>query len=273
MDLGTTRSKSRLTRRSSMLLVALAVFVTVLIPGNSAEANEHYYYYSNPSGPCPNWSIDDVLADLDGDWDGDRVDNGDEVFVSNGLNPCVYDSADFCVTNPTYCYDVLWSDVEYYLVYNVTSARTCVGGYWSWASVNANPHGDWDHDDVSNLREANNGANPCVAPCPTAYHIDVALNPWGDWDYDGRSNQLEVTQRTNPCVYNAPIRVQYVQVPVVTYTYVPQTTTQRLPHVGSPATTTTYVAPAPTVNPCPAAYPYFHEANGQCYANPIKPWG
>ena len=62
-----------------------------------------------------------------------------------------------------------------------------------------------------------------------------------------------------------------MQVPVVTYVQVPQQQPQRLPHVGTP--TPTYSAPAPQVNPCPAGYPYFHEANGQCYANPIKPWG
>ena len=256
-------------RQLHLLFVALAVFVAVLIPSAADASNEHYYYYSTTDGPCPNWSIDDVLADLDGDWDGDRVDNGDEVFVSNGLNPCVYDSTQWCVNNPSYCYDVLWSDVEYHLVYNVTSSRTCVGGYWSWASVNANPHGDWDSDGVNNRYEASNGANPCVAPCPTAYNIDVALNPHGDWDFDGRSNQNEVNAWTNPCVYNAPVRVTYVQVPVVTHTAPQQQ--QRLPHVGAP--TSTYSAPAPAVNPCPAGYPYFHEANGQCYANPITPWG
>ncbi len=265
------RAKSAHTPRPLLLFAALAVFVAVLIP-SAAEAST----YTSSSNPCPSWSISDVLADLDGDWDGDRVDNGDEVFVSNGLNPCVYDSTQWCANNPSYCYDVLWSDVEYHLIYNVTRTRTCVGGYWSWASVNANPAGDWDSDGVSNKHEADNGANPCVAPCPTAYHIDVALNPWGDWDFDGRSNRAEVDNWTNPCVYNAPLRVTYVQVPVVTYVQVPQHQPQRLPHVGSStyqAPAPTYQAPAPTVNPCPAGYPYFHEANGQCYANPIKPWG
>lgn len=245
-----------------VLLIAAGMLLSILIP-STAQANT----YSTSSGsPCPQWSVDDVLADLNGDWDGDRLSNSDEVFVSNGLNPCVNDSAAFCSTSPSYCTDVLWSDVEYYLVYNPT--RTCVSGYWTWDAVNTFPHNDWDGDGVTNHTEAINGANPCVAPCPTAYNIDVALNPWGDWDGDGRSNQSEVQNWTNPCVYNTPLRLRHVTTYVVPRTYTQPQQTQRLPHVGAP--TTTYVAPAPTVSPCPAGYPYFHKANGQCYANPIN---
>lgn len=259
---------------TAVILTALAMVLSVLVTA-PAEANTGYHSYSSYSGPCPHWSIERVLADRNSDWDGDRLSNVDEVWVA-GTNPCKHDSASFCGTQPQYCYhprttytppsyNTYYYD-PYYGYYYVYVPKVpvvvapCTGGKWTWNQVNAHPYRDWDGDGVTNYTEAVNGANPCVAPCPTAYTIDVRLNPWGDWDHDGLSNHYEVSVGSNPCVAR-----HYHQ----TYTYVYTTPAPRqLPHVGGPSPTTGVNSYS-----CPAGYPYYHPANGQCYANPINPWG
>ena len=238
-----------------------ALLFALLATAPPAEANDYYYVHTTSSSPCPRWSLQAVLDDPNGDWDRDRVTNADEIYVAGGLNPCVHDSTQFCSVQPASCWRYLSTDVVYY--YHPAPVVTiCSGGYWNWTAVNAHPYGDWDGDGVNNHTEAANGANPCIAPCPTAYYVDVALNPWGDWDGDGRSNYSEVNHGTNPCRYDGYVYV-YTQ---------PAPTQQRLPHVGGPshAPAPTYTAPAPTHNPCPAGYPYFHPHNGKCYANPVN---
>lgn len=245
-----------------LLLVTAAALLASVLMAAPAEAtgNEHYYYYSHASGPCPSWSIQDVLDDPGGDWDRDRVSNADEIYVAGGLNPCRYDSTKFCELQPASC-----TGYARNRVYHRRPVVTiCSGGYWNWNAVSASPSTDWDADGITNLAEANAGANPCTKPCPVTYQIDVALNPWGDWDGDGRSNVDEFHAGTDPCRYNGYVYTR--PAPRVTTT---TTTTQRLPHVGGPAPTVTYTPPAPTVNPCPAGYPYYHSENGQCYANPV----
>jgi hypothetical protein len=275
------------TRRlgTAVILIAVAMAVSMVVTA-PADANTGHTYSSN-SGPCPHWSIQNVLDDPDSDWDGDRVSNVDEVYVAGGLDPCKHDSAKFCGLQPQYCYNYTSTDYyydsyyygyygyydpyyhggvyyepygDYYYVYVPKVATTCAGGHWTWSQVNAHPYGDWDGDGVSNYTEAINGADPCVAPCPTAYYVDVNLNPYGDWDHDGRSNQYEVHVGSNPCVAHT---YHYTY----THTYT-QSTPQQLPHVGGPGATGVN-----SYDPCPAGYPYYHPQNGQCYANPIKPWG
>lgn len=274
------------TWAAAAILIATAMALSVLV---TAPADANTGHHDSPSsGPCPNWSIQDVLDDRDSDWDGDRISNVDEIYVAGGLDPCVYDSSEFCGAQPQYCYeypsahhyDPYYGYVDpyyyeyygyydpyhyyhpyhtvyydpyggYYFVY-VPKVFTCSGGYWSWSQVNAHPHGDWDGDGVSNHREAAHGANPCSAPCPNADFVDVLLNPNGDWDHDGRSNHYEFQTGTNPCVAAS-----------VFYTHpVPDPT----PHAAIATDKDDY-------NPCPAGYPYYHPENGQCYANPVKPWG
>ena len=84
----------------------------------------------------------------------------------------------------------------------------------------------------------------------------VNAYPYQDWDGDGVNNHTEAINGRNPCVADT---YYYTH----TYTH---TTTTTLPHVGGSSATYTH-------NPCPAGYPYFHPPNGQCYANPVKPWG
>jgi len=249
----------RRRRAVQLLIIAAAMIAPLLITGGTAEAHDHrHHHYATP---CPNWSIDDVLNDLDGDWDRDTVTNGDEVFHSPGLNPCKHDSTHFCKTASKYCDK-----------FRHVRGKLCHNGHWYWGAVNANPHGDWDHDGITNHHEAKHGANPCVRPCaPTAYHIDVDLNPHGDWDRDGRSNLHEVRHRTNPCVHNPAPRIHATPAPLPhvggnnTHTH-NNTTTHSHPHTGSH----THITPqAPVAPTCPHGYPYYHPHTGKCYANPI----
>ena len=287
----------RRTRIIAMLLTTAVLFaasVVLAAPGASAHHDRGYFYhlnyvdYQRPSNPCPRYSIQDVLDDQDGDWDRDRVSNAAEIYVAGGLNPCVYDSTNFCNLQPQFCYDYVYSP-----------GYTCASGYWSWSEVNANPWADWDGDGVSNYTEAVNGANPCVRPCPSPTRIDVALNPNADWDGDGVSNATEVRQGTRPCdrssfvINPCPYWNQYhvrsdpygdwdrdghSNHYEVSYGWNPCSTQQvRLPHVTSPPPQRlphVVVAPTPAPRPlCPAGYPYYHPGNGKCYANPINPWG
>lgn len=263
-----------------VVIVAFAMLLGMVVIAPS-QADAH------GDSPCPHFSIHDVFADPDGDWDHDRASNAVELY--NGLKPCVPDATTFCTNNPTLCS----APVN-------TVVHNCASGYWSWAAVNANPNGDWDGDGVSNYHEARNGANPCVKPCPYPRHVDVSLNPNGDWDYDGTSNAVEVWNGTNPCtayitnpcphwtaahVHNHPNgdwdrdgfsnRTELyngtnpctANVVIVVPTHVPD----RLPHVGGPTHQPPGVVPAPTPT-CPPGYPYYHPANGKCYANPIRPF-
>lgn len=254
-------------------LLAVSMLVAVIAMPSEADANE--YYYNSNSTPCPHWSIDDVLADLHGDWDHDRVSNSDEVWHA-GLNPCKSDSAKWCANNQgcqkTYYYYTPapkrhHHNTTYYYVPQPAATTYVVhnpcSSSWSWNYVNANPHGDWDHDGVTNHTEAKHGANPCAKPCGYPTNTDVALNPHGDWDGDGHTNNTEAKAHTNPC--NASSRPVVQRLPHITYTpvitYQPTVTyqPQRLPHVNTPR--------------CPAGYPHYHAGNGKCYANPVRNTG
>jgi len=249
-------------------LLAVSMLVAVIALPSEADANN--YSHTHSSSPCPQWSIDDVLADKDGDWDNDRVSNAAEVWQA-GLNPCVSDSAKWCA-NYGGCARVYYyyrapkhhTPTYYYVQQPVRVVHNPCASAWSWTYVNANPHGDWDRDGVTNHTEAKHGANPCAKPCGHPTTVDVALNPHGDWDGDGHTNTAEVTARTSPCnAHSRPVVQRLPHVtryePVVTYKPVITYQTQRLPHVETPS--------------CPAGYPYYHAANGKCYANPIRTTG
>ncbi len=203
---------------------------------------------ADAAGPCPQYSIDQVLADPEGDWDRDRIGNRDEIYKT-GSNPCARDSAIHCNNGSIYCR----------APYPPTKTQCRIHSI-VWPAIQANPNGDWDGDGISNTVEYRSGANPCSAPCPRPLTVDVLLNPNADWDDDGLSNGRELLLGTNPCKKNVVTRVAPAP---------------RLPHVQTlvpkPAPVPT-PAPAPVVPVhCPAGYPYFHPDTGLCYANPIRP--
>lgn len=264
-----------------LVIVAFAMLLgMVVIAPSQAEAH-------HASSPCPRFSIHDVFADPNGDWDHDRASNAVELY--NGLQPCVPDASQFCNANPSLCSAPV-----------TTIVHNCSNGYWSWSWVNSYPNHDWDGDGISNRVEARNGANPCAPPCPYPRSADISLNPNGDWDYDGVPNAHEIWVGTNPCrahvtnpcphwtnthVHNHPnsdwdgdgfsnlTELYNGTSPCVrnVLVVVPAPKPDRLPHVGGPVHQPPVVVPAPTPT-CPAGYPYFHPGNGQCYANPVSPW-
>ena len=150
-------------------------------------------------GPCPAYSIEQVLEDPTGDWDRDRATNVDE-FFNNG-DPCQFDVD-------------ASEDVELL----ATAGGPCPA--YSLSLVLEDPTGDWDRDQVSNVDEFYNQADPCVAdastgdlstaaipvaagPCPV-YSVDlVNADPMGDWDGDTATNSDEFYNSGDPCSYDA----------------------------------------------------------------------
>lgn len=277
---------STLTKVAALALttvMAMTFLITVATPEASAWDN-----------PCPNYSIQDVFDDPNGNWDGDLVRNSDELY--NGLNPCMLDTQNFCAGggNPLCLYPQAHRRGHGYVKHLTPCQR----------SVNAYPNGDYDGDGIANATEVRNWADPCSRPCPHPTNADLALNPNGDWDGDGYSNAIEVaghldpcnSYSTNPCPYystyqlNAQAHHDWDNDGVnnatesvrgtnpckynATITHVPQQrtqTTNRLPHVTS-TTQRTYTQPQqrPTTPACPYGYPYYHATTGLCYANPIR---
>ena len=79
------------------MLVAVALAALLCLPllvagQRDAEAS---------AGPCPQWSIQGLFDDPNGDWDHDRVPNRTELDI--GESPCEPVDADFCVKQPTLC--------------------------------------------------------------------------------------------------------------------------------------------------------------------------
>lgn len=295
-------SRPTLARRLGVLVLSVAMLLTFLTLGAATPQ-------ADASSPCPNYSVQDVFADPNGNWDGDLVNNSDELL--NGLNPCHLDTQAFCGSGgnalcnyPTHVY--------YGYVYTTTSHHVDPCAH----ALRTNPNGDYDGDGISNSVEVANGANACRKPCPHPTRADLAVDPNGDWDHDSYTNAVEVNQGTNPCshlVFNPcpgytyhhvnsmpnhdwdgdgitnaeEIRLGYSPCHINTRP-APSPTPQRLPHVeqaapqaSTPHTTTytqthrlphvvrTYVAPPPPV--CPVNYPYLHPTTGKCHANPVRP--
>lgn len=291
-------SRPTMSKRLGVLTLSVAMMLTFLTLGSLTPE-------ADASGPCPNYSIQDVFDDPNGNWDGDLVNNSDELL--NGLNPCHLDTQNFCGSGgnalcnyPTYVY--------YYGHTYGHHTDPCN------QAVSSSPNGDYDGDGISNEVERRNGANPCKKPCPNATHADLALDPNGDWDYDSLTNAIEVNQGTNPCgsqYYNPCPSYTYHQINIMPgydwdgdgisnaeesrlgynpckVNIRPSPTPQRLPHVAyvaptpAPVTHThTYThthrlphvvrthVPAPPR--CPANYPYLHPSTHKCHANPIRP--
>jgi len=148
---------------------------------------------------CPNWTIADVYADPDGDWDNDRATNIAE--FDNAQDPCEY-----------------WQDARA----TVASADTISAGgpcpSYSLALILEDPSGDWDRDRVSNVDEFYNQADPCVfdaeaaqaavasgaqpatGPCPEYSLALVLEDATGDWDGDRVTNADEFYNQGDPCV-------------------------------------------------------------------------
>jgi len=273
----------RLARSAALgtMILSVLMLVSIVVPQPAAEASAF------TGSPCPFYSIQDVFDDPSGNWDGDQVNNSDELY--NGMNPCRTDTADFCAGGG----NALCTYVTHSYTYNHAGYPAACAH-----SINAFPTGDYDGDGIRNDAEIRQGANPCRHPCPNPTNADLALNPNGSWDNDGISNAVEVWQGTNPCV-----GVVLNPCPHYTYAYVNAqpsrdwdgdgianatevrqgtnpcifNTVQRLPHVvQQPATsyvvtppTVVYVAPAPVVAVCPHGYPYYNRSNHRCYAYPI----
>jgi hypothetical protein len=262
-------------------LVLVSLLVPMLVSAPAGEAS------TVSSSPCPQYSIHDVFADPSGNWDGDQVNNSDELY--NGLNPCIVDTTIYCASggNPL---------CTYYTYLYIGHSSQCQ------QSVDAYPTGDYDRDGIPNADEVRQGANPCAHPCPYPTNADLALNPNGSWDSDGISNAIEVSEGTNPCsgiTYDPCPNYSLAQVRamadldwdhdgIANAIEVRQGTNpchfnsiQRLPHVTQQSTNrlshvnnmphTVYVAPNPPTPLCPHGYPYFHQDNGLCYANPVRP--
>jgi len=272
-----------MTFRLGVLALSTMMLVALLVPVGTTEADA--------SSPCPAFAIQDVFDDPNGNWDGDLVNNSDELY--NGLNPCIVDTAAFCNGGGNAL--CLYPSVTYY---HHNYSNPCS------VSLNSYPNADYDGDGISNIVEWNNHADPCKRPCPYPTNADLALNPNGSWDNDGISNAIEVNQGTNPCTstyhnpcpyYSAshissmpssdwdgdgytnaeehrlgynPCKRNVVYTSTHTTTY---TTTNRLPHVNSTTGQPVYAAPKPVaVAPiCPTGYPYYHQGNGLCYSAPV----
>ena len=251
-----------------VLLLSVMMLLSFLVPGLSPEASAF------SGSPCPSYSIQDVFDDPAGNWDGDQVNNSDELF--NGLNPCTIDTTQFCANggNPL---------CQYYTYVYVGYPTACQ------VSITTYPSADYDGDGIPNNDEVRNGADPCQHPCPHPTNADLALNPNGSWDADGISNVIEVWQGTNPCdgyTYNPCPYYSLAQVngmPTLDWdrdgvgnadevyrgTNPCQfNSLQRLPHVTA-APRTGYFAPTVPAPLCPHGYPHYHHGNGLCYANPV----
>ena len=151
-------------------------------------------------GPCPSYSLDAVLADPDGDWDGDQATNVDEFYAND--NPCEFDGD----ASPTL----------------VSDRNLPVGGPcpdFSFDDVMADPAGDWDGDQITNSDEFYNNSRPCTfddttsgntpqigsatGPCPEFTLDDVLNDQTGDWDGDTATNIDEFYNNANPCEFDA----------------------------------------------------------------------
>lgn len=164
---------------AAALITGLIATITLLAAAPEAKALDYL-----PDTPCPDYSIQDVFDDPTGDWDGDGINNRDELL--NGENPCVKDKGTFCKANPTLCTRAKWY-------------RLCENNVWTRQDVYDDPKGDWDGDGISNLQELKNGTSPCLRPCPNPSTNELNAEPHGDWDGDGYSNIAEVRAGTNPC--------------------------------------------------------------------------
>ncbi|MGZ0230558.1 MAG: hypothetical protein ACKVKO_11485, partial [Acidimicrobiales bacterium] len=139
------------------------------------------------SGPCPSYSLTEVLADSSGDWDSDRLSNADEFY---GLtDPCTFDAQ---------------------TGQNASAGLAQAGGpcpSYSLIDVLDDPNGDWDGDRATNVTEFYDLGDPCIyeaaidgedagepaatGPCPSYSLTEVLADPTGDWDGDTATNADE----------------------------------------------------------------------------------
>lgn len=115
--------------------------------------------------PCPDWSVEFIELDPDGDWDSDGVSNRDDSL------PC-----ELGVANP--CPE--WTDRD----------------------VELDPDGDWDGDGLPNSDDElpcqsvqPPPPNPCDNPSAEEIRQLAEQNPSQDWDSDGLVNGVDPT----PC--------------------------------------------------------------------------
>lgn len=288
-------ARPTMSKRLGVLALSVAMLLTFLTLGAAAPEADAY-------NPCPNYSIQDVFDDPNGNWDGDLVNNSDELL--NGLNPCHLDTQNFCGGGGNVLCHYPPTTYVYY-GYTYTHHDPCA------KAIADSPNGDYDGDGVSNSIEVANGANACSKPCPHPTTADLAVDPNGDWDGDGFTNAIEVNQGTNPCshyYYNPCPSYTYHQVNTMPnhdwdndgiknaeevrlgynpcqYNTRPNPTPQRLPHVQvAPQTSTTHThtyththrlphvvrTHVPAVPVCPANYPYLHPTTHKCHANPVR---
>ncbi|MFT4989150.1 MAG: hypothetical protein ACI9BK_001924, partial [Acidimicrobiales bacterium] len=95
--------------------------------------------------PCPEYAIEDVIADQYSDWDRDGILNGFE--FHNNLNPCVSDEQ-VPASLPNFVPPEPDQSVTPCPIYSVEA-------------ILDDPDGDWDYDRASNSFELYNNSNPC----------------------------------------------------------------------------------------------------------------
>ena len=170
---------------------------------------------------CPAFSVADVQADPNGDWDNDGASNLDEFY--NRFDPCEYDA------DATQSAGVGAAPI---------GADTTPCPTYGVQDVFADPGGDWDQDRISNLAEFNSQLDPCAfdipeptpTPTPTTATATVPTpTPAGSSDDDqpasgpaiddawlGTFSQLVVTDLIegsgDQAVVGSSLSVQYVGV-------------------------------------------------------------
>ena len=185
--------------------------------------------------PCPAYSVEQVLSDPHGDWDDDTFSNVREFY--NSADPCTFDgpleqpvsivsaptaqtSVEPAESGPENPADDASLESESEAARNTQPAAPNCPVY-SVADVYANPTGDWDNDQASNIDEFDTDNNPCefdedaiasiasadtisaTGPCPSYSQTAVLDDPTGDWDRDRATNVDEFYSNSNPCVFNA----------------------------------------------------------------------
>ena len=113
--------------------------------------------------PCPDYAIEDAIADQYSDWDRDGILNGFEFY--NNLNPCVGDER-----APAWLSNFVPPAPDQ----SVTPCQI-----YSVEAILDDPDGDWDWDRVSNSFELYNNSDLCVyeeCDCPSHGSLAAQVN-------------------------------------------------------------------------------------------------
>ncbi len=157
--------------------------------------------------PCPEWSVDLVDADPEGDWDSDGIVNRlDSLPCDRGIaNPCPEWSDQLREVDPLGDWDgdgiSNIEDNQPCETERPPPANPCDSGSSEIPQLAAlSPAEDWDNDGLAN----GNDPLPCEAgignPCPDWNVGLLEFEPNTDWDGDGEPNSLDPL----PCDVGVP---------------------------------------------------------------------